>query len=105
MSETTRLLGNGVHVRLPQHSSTSASQMRFGPSNKYGINQVIDQESLSQLAAVTRLCCLWGLQVTAAEKAASEPPKLGKHRYEAPGVAVLTSDEVTGSLRQIKVRQ
>lgn len=59
-----------------------------------------------QLASVTSLCCVCGvLQVTAAEKAASEPPKLGKHRYEAPAVAVLTSDEVTGSLRQIKVRQ
>lgn len=43
-------------------------------------------------------------QVTAAERAAVEPPKLGKHKFEAAPVAVLTSDEVTGSLRQIKVR-
>jgi hypothetical protein len=44
------------------------------------------------------------LQVTVAERAAVEPPRLGKHRFEAAPVAVLTSDEVTGSLRQIKVR-
>lgn len=44
------------------------------------------------------------LQVTLAERAAVEPPKLGKHKFEAAPVAVLTSDEVTGSLRQIKVR-
>jgi hypothetical protein len=49
-------------------------------------------------------CCLALLQVTVAERAAAEPPRLGKHRFEAPPVAVLTSDEVTGSLRQIKVR-
>jgi nucleolar protein 53 len=42
--------------------------------------------------------------VTAAERAAVEPPKLGKLKFEAAPVAVLTSDEVTGSLRQIKVR-
>lgn len=44
------------------------------------------------------------LQVIVAERAAVEPPRLGKHRFEAAPVAVLTSDEVTGSLRQIKVR-
>lgn len=44
------------------------------------------------------------LQVTVAERAAVEPPRLGKHRFEAAPLAVLTSDEVTGSLREIKVR-
>lgn len=44
------------------------------------------------------------LQVVASERAANEPPRLGKQRFEAPGVAVLTSDEVTGSLRQLQVR-
>lgn len=43
------------------------------------------------------------LQLTVAERAATEPPRLGKHRFEAAPLAVLTSDEVTGSLRQIKV--
>ncbi|KAG2437142.1 hypothetical protein HYH02_011398 [Chlamydomonas schloesseri] len=36
-----------------------------------------------------------------AEKAAVEPPRLGKLRFEAPAVAVLTSDQKTGSLRQV----
>jgi hypothetical protein len=44
------------------------------------------------------------LQVTVAERAAVEPPRLGKHRFEAAPLAVLTSEEVTGSLRELKVR-
>jgi nucleolar protein 53 len=36
------------------------------------------------------------------EKAAVQPPRLGKHKFEAAATAVLTSDEVTGSLRQLK---
>lgn len=43
--------------------------------------------------------------MTVAERAAVEPPRLGKHRFEAAPLAVLTSDEVTGSLREIKVRK
>jgi nucleolar protein 53 len=42
-------------------------------------------------------------QVEAAEKALERPPRLGKHKYDphAAPTAVLTSDEVTGSLRQL----
>jgi hypothetical protein len=50
-----------------------------------------------------RVCASVSFQVALAERAAVEPPKLGKHKFEAAPVAVLTSDEVTGSLRQIKV--
>src|SRR5512143_3761812 len=42
------------------------------------------------------------MQVVQQEKAASQPPRLGKERFEAPAPAVLTSDELTGSLRQLK---
>lgn len=41
-------------------------------------------------------------RVQQAEKAASQPPKLGKHKYEPPTIQVLTSDEVSGSLRALK---
>mmetsp|Transcript_14530 Transcript_14530/g.31614 ORF Transcript_14530/g.31614 Transcript_14530/m.31614 type:complete len:445 (-) Transcript_14530:345-1679(-) len=41
-------------------------------------------------------------KVVQAEKAATQPPRLGKHKFEPPSVQVLTSDELTGSLRQIK---
>ncbi|PNH06989.1 hypothetical protein TSOC_006602 [Tetrabaena socialis] len=41
------------------------------------------------------------LQSLRAERAAVEPPRLGKLRFEAPAVQVLTSDEATGSLRQV----
>ncbi|KIZ05948.1 hypothetical protein MNEG_2008 [Monoraphidium neglectum] len=40
-------------------------------------------------------------QTVAAEKAASRPPRLGKLRYVDAPPPVLTSDEVTGSLRQL----
>ncbi|KXZ53755.1 hypothetical protein GPECTOR_6g672 [Gonium pectorale] len=36
------------------------------------------------------------------ERAAVEPPRLGKLKFEPPSVQVLTTDEATGSLRQIK---
>eukprot|EP00878_Enallax_costatus_P037580 GHUV01042459.1.p1 GENE.GHUV01042459.1~~GHUV01042459.1.p1 ORF type:complete len:228 (+),score=56.19 GHUV01042459.1:240-923(+) len=42
------------------------------------------------------------LQVVQQEKAAIQPPRLGKEKFEAPAPAVLTSDELTGSLRQLK---
>lgn len=42
------------------------------------------------------------MQVVQGEKAASQPPRLGKEKFEAPAPAVLTSDELTGSLRQLK---
>ncbi|GIL53549.1 hypothetical protein Vafri_9131, partial [Volvox africanus] len=35
------------------------------------------------------------------ERAAVQPPRLGKIKYEPPSVQVLTSDEKTGSLRQV----
>ena len=41
-------------------------------------------------------------QVEKAEKALEQPPRLGKHRFEAPSMAVATSDELAGSLRQVK---
>jgi hypothetical protein len=41
-------------------------------------------------------------QVVKQEKAAIQPPKLGKHKFEAPAPEVLTSDQVTGSLRQLQ---
>jgi nucleolar protein 53 len=42
-------------------------------------------------------------EVVAAEKAASQPPRLGRHRYEAPPLQVLTSDDLgAGSLRTLK---
>lgn len=31
------------------------------------------------------------------------PPRLGKHKYEAPPVQVLLTEEMTGSLRKLKV--
>ena len=37
-----------------------------------------------------------------AEKAASEPPRLGKARFRQDPVQVLLSEEVTGSMRQLK---
>lgn len=36
------------------------------------------------------------------EKAAIQPPRLGKHKFEAAAPEVLTSDQVTGSLRQLQ---
>jgi hypothetical protein len=42
------------------------------------------------------------LQVVKQEKAAIQPPRLGKHKFEAPAPEVLTSDQVTGSLRQLQ---
>jgi hypothetical protein len=46
------------------------------------------------------LLCI--LQVVKQEKAAIQPPRLGKHKFEAPAPEVLTSDQVTGSLRQLQ---
>lgn len=42
------------------------------------------------------------MQADLAEKAANSAPRLGKMRYEPGPTAVLTTDEVTGSLRQLK---
>ena len=39
--------------------------------------------------------------VIAAERAATLPPRLGKHKFVPTPAPVLTSDEVTGSLRQL----
>ncbi|KAK4786467.1 hypothetical protein SAY86_003156 [Trapa natans] len=36
------------------------------------------------------------------ERLKQQPPRLGKHRYEAAPVQVLLSEEITGSLRQLK---
>lgn len=36
------------------------------------------------------------------EKRANEPPRLGKHKFEPMKLQVLTTDEITGSLRQLK---
>ncbi len=36
------------------------------------------------------------------EKAATLPPKLGKHKYEAASMQVATTDELGGSLRTVK---
>ena len=47
-------------------------------------------------------CFLTSMQVVAAEKAAQQPPRLGKHKFEALPPPVMTTDEVTGSLRQIQ---
>ncbi|KAF6256883.1 ribosome biogenesis protein Nop53/GLTSCR2 [Scenedesmus sp. NREL 46B-D3] len=41
-------------------------------------------------------------QVVKQEKAAIQPPRLGKHKFEAAAPEVLTSDQVTGSLRQLQ---
>lgn len=41
-------------------------------------------------------------QVSMAEKAASEPPRLGKARFQQEPVQVLLSEEVNGSMRQLK---
>lgn len=37
-----------------------------------------------------------------AEKKASEPPRLGRHKFEPMPLQVLTTDEVSGSLRRLK---
>jgi nucleolar protein 53 len=42
------------------------------------------------------------VQIVAAEKAAQQPPRLGKHKFEALPPPVMTTDEITGSLRQIQ---
>lgn len=42
------------------------------------------------------------MQVDAEAKEASEPPKLGRHRFTPLPVQVLASDDVTGSLRKLK---
>lgn len=42
------------------------------------------------------------LQSLREDRAQAQPPRLGKQRYEAPSVQVLTSDEITGSLRRLK---
>lgn len=49
-------------------------------------------------ACVSARCC----QADLADKAAVTAPKLGKLKYEPGPTAVLTSDEVTGSLRKLK---
>lgn len=36
------------------------------------------------------------------EKEESAPPRLGKHRYEGDELRVMLSEELTGSLRQVK---
>ncbi|WIA30999.1 hypothetical protein OEZ86_001041 [Tetradesmus obliquus] len=42
-------------------------------------------------------------QVVKQEKAAIQPPRLGKHKWEAPAPEVLTSDQIgTGSLRRLQ---
>uniref|UniRef100_A0A7S3QKN9 Ribosome biogenesis protein NOP53 n=1 Tax=Dunaliella tertiolecta TaxID=3047 RepID=A0A7S3QKN9_DUNTE len=41
-------------------------------------------------------------QVVKAEKAASQPPRLGKHRFEDMSVQVQTSDEVGSGLRRLR---
>lgn len=43
-----------------------------------------------------------GVQVAKAENAVSAPPRLGKARFQQEPVQVLLSEEVTGSLRQLK---
>jgi hypothetical protein len=50
---------------------------------------------------VMLLLCVM-LQVVKQEKAAIQPPRLGKHKFEAAAPEVLTSDQVTGSLRQLQ---
>jgi len=40
--------------------------------------------------------------VVRAEKATQQPPRLGKQRYEPTAAPVMTSDEITGSLREVK---
>ncbi|KAL2652568.1 hypothetical protein R1flu_020696 [Riccia fluitans] len=41
-------------------------------------------------------------KVARAERRAQEPPRLGKHKFKPARVQVLLTEEVTGSLRQIK---
>ncbi|KAF8068237.1 dscc1 [Scenedesmus sp. PABB004] len=60
-----------------------------------GLQEQLDAEEAAREAARTRR------KVVAAEKAAAAPPRLGKQRFEAAPTSVLTSDEVTGSLREI----
>eukprot|EP00775_Hariotina_reticulata_P009961 gene9961-10116_t len=57
--------------------------------------QLVEEE---QEKAATRI----RKQVNKADKAAVQPPRLGKHKFEAAATAVLTSDEVTGSLRELQ---
>src|SRR5689334_21570555 len=42
------------------------------------------------------------VQAVKAEKAAAEPPRLGKLRFRPEPVQVLLTEEITGSLRQLK---
>jgi nucleolar protein 53 len=37
-----------------------------------------------------------------AEREAAEPPKLGRHRFAGEDLRVMTTDELTGSLRQVR---
>jgi hypothetical protein len=62
------------------------------------VNVILSVSCVSLLPCL--LLCI--LQVVKQEKAAIQPPRLGKHKFEAPAPEVLTSDQVTGSLRQLQ---
>lgn len=70
-------------------------QRRELDSVKQYHEEISRQETLQAAHAARRA-------ITKREKSLTEPPKLGKHRFQPANVQVLLSEEIDGSLRRLK---
>ena len=73
-------------------------------AGNHHMSRLLRQGSMRQLQTQCKRTSSAHMQADLEAKAAQEPPRLGRHRFEAPLPQVLASDDVTGSLRSLRAQ-